>query len=158
MSRRQARAEIDIIDRIMHRRQAGKRQPSWHEWMNVAITPLRRQIENLFGSMKRRYLYRRVRYRGLVRNRCQLWLLCMTMNLRRAAQITSLSPSRDQDRLTWLRPTQEPDSRHVRRYPLIRHVVLPRLHGRASAAVSQAHVSYGLNRSGRDMFKPLSLK
>ena len=44
--------------------------------MNVAITPLRSQIEKLLGTRKRRYLYRRVRYRGLVRNRCQLWLLC----------------------------------------------------------------------------------
>ena len=41
------------------------------------------------GTMKRRYLYRRVRYRGLVRNRCQLWLLGMAMNLRRADQITA---------------------------------------------------------------------
>ena len=57
--------------------------------MNVAITPLRGQIEKLFGTMKRRYLYRRVRYRGLIRNRCQLWLLCAAMNLRRADQITA---------------------------------------------------------------------
>ena len=32
--------------------------------------------------------WRRVRYRGLIRNRCQLWLLCTAMNLRRADQIT----------------------------------------------------------------------
>jgi IS5 family transposase len=88
MTRREALAEIGMTDRIMHRRHAGRRQPSWHKWMNVAITPLRGQIEKLFGTMKRRYLYRRVRYRGLVRNRCQLWLLCMAMNLRRADQIT----------------------------------------------------------------------
>ena len=56
--------------------------------MNVAITPLRGQIEKLFGTMKRRYLYRRVRYLGLIRNRCQLWLLCMATNLRRADRIT----------------------------------------------------------------------
>jgi IS5 family transposase len=88
MTRREALAEIGITDRIMHRRHAGRRQPSWQKWMNVAITPLRGQIEKLFGTMKRRYLYRRVRYRGLVRNRCQLWLLCMAMNLRRADQLT----------------------------------------------------------------------
>ncbi|HEX2526044.1 MAG TPA: transposase [Geminicoccus sp.] len=79
-------AEIGITDRIMHRRHVGKRQPRCRKWMNVAITPLRSQIEKLFGTMKRRYLYRRVRYRSLVRNRCQLWLLCMAMNLRRADQ------------------------------------------------------------------------
>jgi IS5 family transposase len=86
MTRREALAEIGITDRIMHRRHVGKRQPSWHRWMNVAVTPLRGQIEKLFGTMKRRYLYRRVRYRGLVRNRCQPWLLCMAMNLRSADQ------------------------------------------------------------------------
>jgi IS5 family transposase len=89
MMRREALAGIGITDRIMHRRQAGKRQPSWQKWMNVAITPLRGQIEKLFGTLKRRYLYRRVRYRGLERNRCQLWLLCIAMNLRRADQITA---------------------------------------------------------------------
>jgi IS5 family transposase len=56
--------------------------------MNVAITLLRGQIESLFGTMKRRYFYRRVCYRGLERNRCQLWLLCMAINLSRADQIT----------------------------------------------------------------------
>jgi transposase, IS5 family len=44
MERREALAEIGIPDRIMHRRQAGKRQPSWHKWMNVAVAPLRGQI------------------------------------------------------------------------------------------------------------------
>ena len=57
--------------------------------MNVAITPSRGQIEKLFGTMKRRYLYRRMRYLGLVRNRCQLWLLCAAMKLRRADQLTA---------------------------------------------------------------------
>ncbi|HEX2526450.1 MAG TPA: transposase, partial [Geminicoccus sp.] len=89
MERREALAAIGITDRIMHRRHQAKRSPSWHKWMNVAITPLRGQIEKLFGTMKRRYLYRRVRYRSLERNRCQLWLLCTAMNLRRADQITA---------------------------------------------------------------------
>jgi IS5 family transposase len=57
--------------------------------MNIAITSLRGQIEKIFGTMKRRCLYRRMRYLGLIRNRCQLWLLCMAMNLRRADQITA---------------------------------------------------------------------
>jgi IS5 family transposase len=42
----------------------------------------------LFGTMKWRYLYRRVRYRSLERNRCRLRLLCMAMNLQRADQLT----------------------------------------------------------------------
>ncbi len=43
MSRREALAKIGITDRIMHRRHQAKRSPSWHKWMNVAITPLRGQ-------------------------------------------------------------------------------------------------------------------
>jgi IS5 family transposase len=39
MTRRDALIEAGITDRIMHRRQAGKRQPGRQEWMNVAITP-----------------------------------------------------------------------------------------------------------------------
>ena len=89
MERREALAAIGITDRIMHRRHRAKRSSGWHKWMNVAITPLRGQTLKLFGTMKRRYLYQRVRYRGLVRNRCQLWLLCMAMNLRRADQLTA---------------------------------------------------------------------
>ena len=34
--------------------------------------------------MKRWYGYRRVRYRGLLRNALQLYLLCSAINLRRA--------------------------------------------------------------------------
>jgi hypothetical protein len=40
LERREALAAIGITDRIMHRRQATRRSPSWHKWMNVAITPL----------------------------------------------------------------------------------------------------------------------
>ena len=57
--------------------------------MNLAVTPLRGQIEKVFGTMKRRYLYRRVRYRTLERNRRQLWLLCAAMNLRRADALSA---------------------------------------------------------------------
>lgn len=84
LARREALAQAGIADRLMHRRHARRRQPGWQKWMNVALVPVRGQIEKVFGLMKRRYLYRRVRYRGLVRNRCQLWLLCSAINLRRA--------------------------------------------------------------------------
>jgi IS5 family transposase len=86
-TRRDALAEAGIADRVMHRRHPKKCSPSWHKWMTLAVTPLRGQIEKLFGTMKRRYLYRRVRYRSLVRNRCQLWLLYTAMNLRRADRL-----------------------------------------------------------------------
>jgi hypothetical protein len=40
LARRDALAEAGITDRIMHRRHQAKCSPSWHKWMNVAITPL----------------------------------------------------------------------------------------------------------------------
>jgi IS5 family transposase len=86
---REALAGIGIVDRIMRRRHAGRRRLGRHKRMNVAITPPRGRTLKLFGTMKRRHLYRRVRYRGLVRNRCQPWLPCTAMNLRRADQITA---------------------------------------------------------------------
>lgn len=86
-ARRQALAEAGIIAALMHRRHARRRQPSWHKWMNVALTPIRCQVERLFGLMKRSYGYRRVRYRGLQRNRAQLLLMCMAINLRRADRL-----------------------------------------------------------------------
>jgi len=51
----------------------------------AVVAALNVQIEQLFGTMRRRYLYRRVRYRSLERNRCQL---CTAMNLPSADQIT----------------------------------------------------------------------
>jgi transposase, IS5 family len=84
LARRQALAEAGIADRLMHRRHARRRQPAWQKWMNIALVPLRGQIEKVFGLMKRRYLYPAGPLLGLVRNRCQLFLLCSAINLRRA--------------------------------------------------------------------------
>jgi IS5 family transposase len=83
-ARRQALAEAGIVDALMHRRHPRRRQPSWQ---NVALTPIRCQVERLFGLMKRSYGYRRARYRGLARNRTQLLLMCMAINLRRADRL-----------------------------------------------------------------------
>ena len=86
-ARRQALGEAGITAALMHRGHARRRQPSWQKWMNVALTPIRCQVERLFGLMKRSYGYRRVRYRGLQRNRAQLLLMCMAINLRRADRL-----------------------------------------------------------------------
>jgi transposase, IS5 family len=86
-ARREALAEAGIGDALMHRRHPRRRQPAWQKWMNVALTPIRCQVERLFGLMKRSYGYRRVRYRGLARNRAQLLLMCMAINLRRADRL-----------------------------------------------------------------------
>ncbi|WP_408735292.1 transposase [Rubritepida flocculans] len=48
---------------------------------------MRGQVERAFGTLKRSYGWRRVRYRGLVRNGAHLHLLCIALNLRRAARL-----------------------------------------------------------------------
>jgi transposase, IS5 family len=56
---------------------------------NRALAALRRPIERTFGVLKRRYGYRRVRYRSLLRNASQLQLLAVALNLRRALVLMS---------------------------------------------------------------------
>lgn len=88
-ARREALAEAGIEDRLMYRAHARRRLKGWQKWMNVALAPIRGQIERVFGLMKRAYGYRRVRYRGLARNGAHLQLLCAAVNLRRAANLAA---------------------------------------------------------------------
>lgn len=74
-----------VKDRIMHR--SHKHQaalPRWQAHRNRLISPIRAAVERTFGTLKRTYGYRRVRYRSLAANRLQLLLLCIAFNLRRA--------------------------------------------------------------------------
>jgi len=57
--------------------------------MNTALAPIRGQVERAFGTLKRSYGWRRVRYRGLLRNGAHLHLLCTAMNLRRAERLVA---------------------------------------------------------------------
>jgi transposase, IS5 family len=80
-------AEAGIIAALVHRRHARRRQPSWQKWTNVVLTPIRCQVERLFGPMKRSYSCRRVHYQGLQRNHAQLLLMGMAINPRRADRL-----------------------------------------------------------------------
>jgi IS5 family transposase len=78
-----------IKDRIMHRshkNQAGL--PYWQQRRNRLIAPIRAAVERVFGTLKRSYGYRSVRYYTLAANTTQLLLLVTAYNLRRAAAIT----------------------------------------------------------------------
>jgi IS5 family transposase len=83
--RRQRLKAARIKDRIMHRshkNQAGL--PPWQARRNKLIGPIRAAVERVFGTFKRSYGYRRVRYRSLDANRLQLLMLCVAFNLRKA--------------------------------------------------------------------------
>ena len=87
--RRNRLSEQGIKDRIMHR--SHKHQPElpyWQQRRNELIEPIRRAAEKVFGTWKRSYGYRRVRYRGLERNTVQMSFKAMAYNLRRADRLT----------------------------------------------------------------------
>ena len=88
-ARREALAEAGIVDGIMYRGHARRPLTAWQRWMNTALAPIRGQVERAFGTLKRSYGWRRVRYRGLLRNGAHLHLLCTAMNLRRAERLVA---------------------------------------------------------------------
>lgn len=89
-ARRAALRARRIKDRIMHR--SHKNQPAlppWQQRRNRLIAPIRSAVERVFGTWKRGYGYRRVRYFSLAANATQLRLLCIAFNLRRAVALTA---------------------------------------------------------------------
>ena len=50
----------------------------------ATISRFRQQV---FGTLKRLYRYRRARYLGLARNTTELWCKCLAYNLRRAERL-----------------------------------------------------------------------
>ena len=73
-----------IDDRIMHRSHKHEKElPHWQKKRNKLISPIRRKVDNVFGTLKRSYGYSRVRYRGLARNGVEMWFKLMAYNLRR---------------------------------------------------------------------------
>jgi IS5 family transposase len=75
-----------IKDRIMHR--PNKHHPDLppgQQCRNRLISRIRARVETIFAILKRHYRYTRVRYLGLVKNQSHLHLLCIALNLRRAA-------------------------------------------------------------------------
>ena len=87
--RRRLRAR-GVKDRIKHRANKWHPQlPHWQAERNRLIEPRRRAVERVFGTLKRSYGYRRVRYRGLQRNRVELCCKVFAYNLRRALSLSA---------------------------------------------------------------------
>ncbi len=81
-----------INDRIMHRSHKHQRGlPYWQQRRNALIGKVRAPVEHVFGTLKRSYRYRTVRYLGLARNAVELWLKCLAYNLRRASRLQALT-------------------------------------------------------------------
>ena len=65
--------------------------PYWQQRRNALIAPRRAPVEQVFGTLKRSYGYRTVRYLGLARNLVELWFKCLAYNLRCAARLQELA-------------------------------------------------------------------
>ncbi len=89
-TRRAALKAARIKDRIMHRSHKNQaRLPRWQAVRNRLISPIRSAVERVFGTLKRTYGYRRVRYIGLEANLTHLRLLCVAFNLRKAVALAT---------------------------------------------------------------------
>lgn len=88
--RRRRLKAAGIKDRIMHRSHKHQaRLPHWQAVRNSLISPIRSAVERVFGTLKRSYHYRRVRYRGLAANLLELRMLCIAFNMRKAAALAA---------------------------------------------------------------------
>jgi len=80
--------ERGIVDNIMYKARRGHCLLSWQKWLNKAISSVRCGVERTFGTMKRCYGYSRVRYRGLEKNQNHLYLIALSLNMRRFVKLT----------------------------------------------------------------------
>ena len=86
---RQVLAQAGISNRIMHRARRGRPLRAWQRWHNRALAPIRGGIERVFGTWKRSWGLRRMRYRGLARNQTHLHLVAAAWNLLRATVLST---------------------------------------------------------------------
>jgi IS5 family transposase len=91
--RRSALKARGIKDRIMHRPNKHHPElPRWQRRRNDLISAARAAVERTFGTLKRSYGYRRVRYFSLAANAIELQLKCLAFNLRRLVVLTAHTP------------------------------------------------------------------
>jgi IS5 family transposase len=89
-ARRAALKERGIKDRIMHRPNRHHPElPRWQRRRNALIRAARAAVERTFGTLKRGYGYRQVRYFSLLANAIELQLKCFAFNLRRLAVLAT---------------------------------------------------------------------
>ncbi len=76
-----------ISSGIMEKATRGHPLAEWQKKRNKFISRARSAVERCFGVLKEHYGYVRVRYRGIMRNRCQLYLLASAFNLKRMLRL-----------------------------------------------------------------------
>ena len=80
-------AEQGIEDGILFKASRGHPLTEIQRIINGELTAVRRNVEHVFGTMKRIYNWRRCRYFCYERNRCSFIALCIAYNLRRRVKL-----------------------------------------------------------------------
>ena len=88
-ARRARLAASGIKNRICRRGNKHHRPSIWSERRNRAIARVRGRVETLFAVLKRHYRHHRARYLTLERNRTDLIMACVAINLRRALRLAT---------------------------------------------------------------------
>ncbi len=83
-ARRARLVAAGIKNRICRRGNKHHRPSIWSQRRNHAIARVRGRVETLFAVLKRHYRHQRARYLTLERNRTDLLMACVAINLRRA--------------------------------------------------------------------------
>jgi len=76
-----------IEDGILFKAVRGRPLTPIQKQINRELTAIRRSVEHVFGTWKRLYRWRRCRHFSLKRNRCSLFVLCISYNLKRAIKL-----------------------------------------------------------------------
>jgi len=76
-----------IEDGILFKAARGRDLTAIQKLINQELTAIRRNVEHVFGTMKRIYSWRRSRYFNLERNRCSFFVLCSAYNLKRTIKL-----------------------------------------------------------------------
>jgi IS5 family transposase len=87
--RRERLAAMGIEDGIMRRGARGHPLKARDRARNSRLARIRSAVERVFATLKRRYRWSRVRYRGLAKNAAHFFLLCTAINIKRALVLTA---------------------------------------------------------------------
>ncbi len=92
-SDRRRRAELrqrGVIDAIIHKRVRGQAElTEWQQRWNELVSRVRAKVEHPLAMVKQQLGYRRVRYRGLIRNEFDCALTLAACNLKRSLHLRS---------------------------------------------------------------------
>lgn len=78
---------MGISNGLMEKGRRGHPLAEWQKSRNKSISRVRSAVERCFGILKRHYGYVRVKYGGLKRNRYQLSMLAVAVNLKRMLRL-----------------------------------------------------------------------